>query len=139
MDHLNFIWPGPPGAQAVGDLPVAKSALFIAVNGFISPSYLRHCPCDGLCFREDVEQRYYQLANFVTAMFGLALVLGQMVFSATLFRSEIVEAVARWLVSLTKVSMVGTLQFGLYVFYFCLKVLYARSLLVLHNFAVRLV
>uniref|UniRef100_A0A0D9X8L0 Uncharacterized protein n=1 Tax=Leersia perrieri TaxID=77586 RepID=A0A0D9X8L0_9ORYZ len=117
---LALFWPGRPGAQPVGDLAVAATALFVAVNGFISPTYLRHyCPCDDSgYFVDGVEERYFHLANFVTAMLGLALVLGEM---AAVFGSQAFDDVARWLVSLAKVSTVGTFQLWVYVFYLCLK------------------
>ncbi|KAF0898763.1 hypothetical protein E2562_009368 [Oryza meyeriana var. granulata] len=122
---MDFFWPGPPAAQpvGVGDLRLAKSALFVAVNGFISPSYFSHCPCDdGRCFQDGgVEQRFFHLANFVTAMLGLALVLGEMAFSAALFRSQAFVTVAQWLISVAKVATVGTFQHWVNVSYLCLK------------------
>uniref|UniRef100_A0A0D9X8K9 Uncharacterized protein n=1 Tax=Leersia perrieri TaxID=77586 RepID=A0A0D9X8K9_9ORYZ len=119
---LTLFWPGPPGVQPVGDLPVAATALFVAVNGFISPTYLQHyCPCDD--FVDGVDERYFHLANFVTAMLGLVLTLGKM----AVFRSHSFVGVARWLVSLAKVSTVGTFQLWVYVFYLCLKMFYIGS------------
>uniref|UniRef100_A0A0E0LVK5 Uncharacterized protein n=1 Tax=Oryza punctata TaxID=4537 RepID=A0A0E0LVK5_ORYPU len=129
---MAFFWPGPPGAQGVGDLPVAKTALFVAVNGFISSSHLRHCPCsndDGWCFGDGVEveqQMCFYLANFVPAMLGLVLVLGKMAFPAapTSGRRRTFVAVARWLVSLAKVSTVATVQLWVCLLYFCLRMVY---------------
>ncbi|EAZ07225.1 hypothetical protein OsI_29468 [Oryza sativa Indica Group] len=127
----SFFWPGPPGAQPVGDLQVAKLALLVAGNGFISPSsYLRRC-CDddGPCFVDGAGERCLHLANLVTAMLGLALVLGQMAFfSAAAFRPQaaLVTVAARWTVSLAKLATVGTLQLWVYVFCLCLKMLCIR-------------
>uniref|UniRef100_A0A0D9X8L3 Uncharacterized protein n=1 Tax=Leersia perrieri TaxID=77586 RepID=A0A0D9X8L3_9ORYZ len=127
---MAFIWPGQPASQPVGDLRVAKSALFVAVNRFISPSYFRHC--NPFFIDGSMEQRYFHLANFVTAMLGLTLVLGEMEFSAAVFRSQSFVTVAQWLVSLAKVAMVGTLQYWINALYLCLKILFTS----LHNSAV---
>ncbi|XP_052166260.1 uncharacterized protein LOC127783005 [Oryza glaberrima] len=127
---MAFIWPGPPGAQPVGDLRVAQLALLVAGNGLIvSPSYLSSCPCDdgGRCFFQDgvAEQRCFDLANLVTAVLGLALLVGDMAFSTAVpgrsTQSQALATVARWLVGLAKVATVGTFQHWINSFYLCLK------------------
>ncbi|KAF8769450.1 hypothetical protein HU200_006481 [Digitaria exilis] len=92
LNNLLQVWPGPPAEQPVRDLRAAKSAIFVGVVngiGFASPSYLHHCVCcDG--GEDDAERRYYlyQLANFATAVLGVALLVVHMEFSAaTVFRS----------------------------------------------------
>lgn len=72
------------------------SNLFVGIfDGLFSPSYLQHCLWDGLCFLEDVEQRYYQMAKFVSAMLGVALLIVHMVFSATVIRSSLFPPVVK--------------------------------------------
>jgi len=63
---LNFLRPGSPNNQLVGDLHTAKSAIFVGIlNGIAWSSYLQPCLSDGAA--GDVEQRYclYQLANYL--------------------------------------------------------------------------
>ncbi|XP_052166402.1 uncharacterized protein LOC127783207 [Oryza glaberrima] len=122
-----------PAVQAA--LPVAKSALFVAINGLVAPSYLRWClACDdggggggGLrrrCFRGeaggDVEQMWYQMASFATAVLGVALLAFHVASSSA------PAALAAWLVWLTKVFTCGTLQFGLNIIHFCIKIIYFK-------------
>ncbi|KAF0898762.1 hypothetical protein E2562_009367 [Oryza meyeriana var. granulata] len=110
---MDFIWPVPPATQPVGDSRVAQLAqlaVFVAANEFISQTYLRYCPCGVRCFQDDAGQGNPQLANFVTAMLGLVLVLGQVAFSRTVFRSQTYVTVAQWLISIAKVDTVGTIQ-----------------------------
>lgn len=136
--NLLRVWPGPPAEQPVRDLWAAKSAIFVGVLngiGFASPSYLHHCLCceDGGAAAGDAERRYYlyQLANFATAVLGVALLVVDMAFSAaTVFSSPLLPPVLRWLVWLTKVLTGGTFQFGLSVLHFCIEMLLARFALV---------
>uniref|UniRef100_A0A0D9X8L2 Uncharacterized protein n=1 Tax=Leersia perrieri TaxID=77586 RepID=A0A0D9X8L2_9ORYZ len=125
---MDFIWPVQPAAQPLGGNragQVGKWAVFVAGNGFISQTYLRCCPCGVLCFQDSAGQWYYsQFANFVTAMLGLVLVLGQIAYFKTVFTSQAYVTVAQWLVSLAKVASVGTLQLWVNVFYICLRTLY---------------
>ncbi|XP_021321117.1 uncharacterized protein LOC8083504 [Sorghum bicolor] len=140
---LNFLRPGVPGMQPVGDLHTAKSAiLFGVINGLFSPPVLELCLCTGGRRRrspcggdddDDAEQQmYYQLANFVLAMLGVALLFVDMALSsrAVIFASPLWPAVVRWMVWLTKALTCGTLQFGVNVVYFCLRMLLARFMLV---------
>ncbi|CAL5005886.1 unnamed protein product [Urochloa decumbens] len=136
---LNFLRPGVPGMQPVGDRRTAKSAIFIgAVNGLVSPPYLHRCLCAAADGRRcvvnndgDVEQRCYMLANFAVAMLGVALLVIDMASSLTTVitsspRWPAATAAVRWMVWLTKVLACGTLQFGVNVLYFCIKILCAR-------------
>ncbi|KAF0898765.1 hypothetical protein E2562_009370 [Oryza meyeriana var. granulata] len=126
---INFLRVVPPREQQpVAPLPVAKSAIFVAINGLVYPSYLRLClSCDdarGHCFREgaDVEQMCYQMANFATAVLGVALLALHLASSsATVF-----PALAMWLVWITKVFTCGTLQFGLNIVHFRLRMIYFK-------------
>jgi len=136
---LNFLRPGVPGMQPVGDLRTAKSAiLFGAINGLFSPPVLELClctgggrPCDGEDDDDAEQQRYYQLANFVLAMLGVALLFVDMALSRTvIFASPLWPPMVRWMVWLTKALTCGTLQFGVNLVYFCLKMLCARFMLV---------
>ena len=132
---LNFLRPGVPGMQPVGDLRTAKSAiLFGAINGLFLPPVLELCLCtDGgrPCDDDDAEQRYYQLANFVLAMLGVALLFVDMALSrAAVLASPLWPPMLRWMVWLTKALTCGTLQFGVNLVYFCLKMLCARFMLV---------
>ncbi|PUZ51774.1 hypothetical protein GQ55_6G216800 [Panicum hallii var. hallii] len=129
---LDFLRPGVPGRQPVGDRRTARSAIFIGVaNGLLSPPHLRRClcgaPCDG---DDDVEQRYYQLANFVVTVLGVALLVVDMAPSLAVARSPRWPPAVRWMVWLTKVLACGALQFGVNVLYFCLRMLCARLMLV---------
>ncbi|CAO2169303.1 unnamed protein product [Urochloa humidicola] len=136
---LNFLRPGVPGMQPVGDRCTAKSAIFIgAVNGLVSPPYMHRCLCaaDGRrCANYDVEQRCYMLANFAVAMLGVALLVIDM---ASSLKAAVVSsprwpaatATLRWMVWLTKVLACGTLQLGVNVLYFCIKMLCAKLMLV---------
>ncbi|OEL32134.1 hypothetical protein BAE44_0006848 [Dichanthelium oligosanthes] len=133
--NLLRVWPGPPAEQPVQDLRAAKSAIFVGVVNvisFASPSCLHHCLCcDGA--GNVVERRYYlyQLANFVTAVLGVALLGVHMAFSAaTVFSSPLLPPVLQWTIWLAKVFTGGTLQFGLHVLHFCLGMLVARFTLV---------
>ncbi|KAL5223039.1 hypothetical protein ABZP36_027752 [Zizania latifolia] len=132
MAFFDFLQLRPPREQRqqqpAAALPVAKSALLVAINGFLSPSYLRRClVCDDgrrRCFGEaaaDVEQMCYQLANFATAVLGVALLAVHMTPSPAVF-----PTVVMWLVCLTKVFTCGTLQFGLNILHFCLQMIYFR-------------
>ncbi|KAF8769449.1 hypothetical protein HU200_006480 [Digitaria exilis] len=128
---LNFLRPGVPGGQPVGDRRTAKSAIFIGVvNGLVSPPYLQRCVCAAgrRCDGDDVEQRCYQLANFVVAMLGVALLIVDMA-TVVISLPWWPEAI-RWMVWLTKVLACGTLQFGVNALYFCVKMLCARLMLV---------
>uniref|UniRef100_A0A0D9X8L1 Uncharacterized protein n=1 Tax=Leersia perrieri TaxID=77586 RepID=A0A0D9X8L1_9ORYZ len=125
-DFINFLRVIPPHQQQpVAPLPVAKSALLVAINGFVSPSYLRRClSCDGggrHCLRvdADVEQMCYQMASFATAVLGVALLAFHMASSSAVF-----PALAVWLVWLTKIFTCGTLQFCLNIIHFCLRMIY---------------
>uniref|UniRef100_A0A0E0LVK6 Uncharacterized protein n=1 Tax=Oryza punctata TaxID=4537 RepID=A0A0E0LVK6_ORYPU len=130
---INFLRMVPPGEpQLVAPLPVAKSALIVAINGLVSPSYLRWClACDDdgghrrHCFRDtgDVEQMWYQMASFATAVLGVALLAFHMASSAPV---AVFPALAMWLVWLTKVFTCGTLQFGLNIVHFCIKMIYFK-------------
>ncbi|CAL5001766.1 unnamed protein product [Urochloa decumbens] len=135
---LNFLRPGAPGMQPVGDRRTAKSAIFIgAVNGLVSPPYLQRCLCAAADGRRcvngngDVEQRYYMLANFAVAMLGVALLVIDMASSLTTVvigspRWPAAAAAVRWMVWATKVLACGMLQLGVNVLYFCIKILCAR-------------
>ncbi|CAO2206935.1 unnamed protein product [Urochloa humidicola] len=139
---LNFLRPGVPGMQPVGDRRTAKSAIFIgAVNGLVSPHYLQRCLCAAADGRRcggvndgDAEQRYYMLANFAVAMLGVALLIIDMASSLTaVFISSPrwpAAAAVRWMVWLTKVLACGTLQLGFNVLYFCIKMLCAKLMIV---------
>ncbi|CAO2188466.1 unnamed protein product [Urochloa humidicola] len=138
---LNFLRPGVPGMQPVGDRCTAKSAIFIgAVNGLVSPPYLHRCLCaagDGRrCVNDvEVEQRYYMLANFAVAMLGVALLVIDMASSLKAAvtsspRWPTAATAVRWMVWLTKVLACGTLQLGVNVLYFCIKMLCAKLMLV---------
>ncbi|OEL32132.1 hypothetical protein BAE44_0006849 [Dichanthelium oligosanthes] len=128
---LNFLRPGIPGMQPVGDRCTAKSAILIgAVNGLVSPPYLQRCLCAGRRCDGDAEQRYYQLANFVVAMLGVALLVVDMALSLTVISSPRWPRVVRWMVWLTKVLVCGALQLGVNVLYFCIKMVCARLMLV---------
>ena len=124
--------------QPVGDLRTAKSAiLFGVVNGLFLPPLLEPCLCtaSALCDGgggDHAEQRYYQLANCVLTMLGVALLFVDMALSsrAVIFASPLWPAVVRWMVWLTKALTCGTLQFGVNVVYFCLRMLLARFMLV---------
>jgi len=130
--NLLRVWPGPPAEQPVRDLRAAKSAILVGVlNGvsFSSPSDLHRCLCcDGGA--GNAERRYNhlcQLAGFATAVLGVALLVADMAFSAaTVFGSPLLPPVLRWMVWLTKVLTGGTLQFGLSVLHFCLRMMFAR-------------
>ncbi|CAL5001765.1 unnamed protein product [Urochloa decumbens] len=132
--NLLQVWPGPPAEQPVRDLRAAKSAIIVGVlNGvsFASPSYLCDCLCcgDGDATGNAAEPRcyLYQLASFVTAVLGVALLFAHMAFSAaTVFASPLLPPVLRWMVWLAKVLTGGTLQFGLNVLHFCLQMLLTR-------------
>ncbi|KAG2579202.1 uncharacterized protein LOC120677512 [Panicum virgatum] len=132
---LAFLRPGVPGRQPVGDRSTARSAIFIGVaNGLLSPPHLRRClcgdrPCDGDGY-DDVEQKYYLLANFVVTVLGVALLVVGMAPSLAVARSPRWPPAVRWMVWLTKVLACGALQFGVNVLYFCLKMLCARLMLV---------
>ncbi|XP_062192611.1 uncharacterized protein LOC133896113 [Phragmites australis] len=103
---LNFLRPGAPGEQPVGVLFDAASVgdLRRVLNGLASQSYLQRCLCDGPCVAEDVEQRSYQLANFVvvTGILGVTLLVVHMEFSATLCSSAVLHPVLGWMVWITK-------------------------------------
>ncbi|CAO2169304.1 unnamed protein product [Urochloa humidicola] len=122
--NLLQVWPGPPAEQPVRDLWAAKSAIFVGVlNGvsFASPSYLHHCLCRGAGNALEPRCYLYQLASFVTAVLGVALLFAHMAFSlATVFGSPLLPPVLRWMVWFTKVLTGGTLQFGLNVLHFCI-------------------
>ncbi|KAL6645967.1 hypothetical protein ACP70R_017575 [Stipagrostis hirtigluma subsp. patula] len=125
---LNFLRPGAPHDQPAGDLHAARSAIFVGVvNGLVSPPYLHVCLCgDGGRCDDAVEQEqrhYYQLANFLVAVLGVALLVVHMAFSAAVVASPLWPPVVRWIVWLTKVLTGGTLQFGINDLYFCLKIL----------------
>ncbi|CAL5012845.1 unnamed protein product [Urochloa decumbens] len=128
--NLLQVWPGPPAEQPVRDLRAAKSAIIVGVlNGvsFGSPSYLCDCLCCVDAGNAEPRCYLYQLASFVTAVLGVALLFAHMGFSAaTVFASPLLPPVLRWLVWLAKVLTGGTLQFGLNVLYFCLQMLLAR-------------
>ncbi|CAO2202114.1 unnamed protein product [Urochloa humidicola] len=132
--NLLQVWPGPPAEQPVRDIWAAKSAIFVGVlNGvsFASPSYLHHCLCRGAGNELEPSCYLYQLASFVTAVLGVALLFAHMAFSAaTVFGSPLLPPVLRWMVWLAKVLTGGTLQFGLNVLYFCIPMLLARFALV---------
>ena len=122
---LDFLRPGVPGRQPVGDRRTARSAIFIGVaNGLLSPPHLRRClcgadrPCDG---DDDVEQRYYLLANFVLAVLGVALLVVGMAFAATVFRSPAWPPVVKWMVWTAKVLTGVTLTYSLSVLHYCLR------------------
>jgi hypothetical protein len=133
---LNILRPGVPGMQPVGDLHTAKSAiLFGVINGLFSPPVLELCLCStgggrpcGDDDDDNVEpQRYYQLANFVLAMLGVALLFVDMALSrAAVLASPLWPPMLRWMVWLTKALTCGTLQFGVNLVYFCLRMLCAR-------------
>ncbi|XP_039771140.1 uncharacterized protein LOC120639215 [Panicum virgatum] len=125
--NLLRVWPGPPAEQPVRDLRAAKSAILVGVlNGvsFSSPSDLHRCLCcDGGA--GNAERRYdhlCQLAGFATAVLGVALLVADMAFSAAT-RAILYLG---WMVWLTKVLTGGTLQFGLSVLHFCLRMMFAR-------------
>jgi nitrate reductase gamma subunit len=126
----NIIWPGLPADQPDGgDLHAAQVAIFLGlVNGLASPAYMRGCLCDGDATEE--QEMYYQLANFVVAMLGMALLLVDRRFSAAALSSPVPQPVVRGMVWLAKVLTGGTLQFSLNVLHLCLKMLYARLILV---------
>ncbi|RCV31377.1 hypothetical protein SEVIR_6G177900v4 [Setaria viridis] len=130
---LNFLRPGAPGVQPVGDRCTAKSAIFIGVvNGLVSPPYLQRCLCAGRCDDDsDVEERYYLLANFVVVVLGVALLVVDMAaLSLTVvLSSPRWPAAVRWMVWITKVLTCGTLQLGVNVLYFCIRMLCARLML----------
>ncbi|KAK3123585.1 hypothetical protein QOZ80_8AG0633120 [Eleusine coracana subsp. coracana] len=116
--------PGLPADQPVGDRHAAQSAIFLGfVNSLVSPCGL----CDG-----DAEQqeRYYQLANFVLAMLGVALLAVDGKFSSAAFISPLLPPVVRRMVWFAKVLIGATVQFGLNVLHLCLKMLCARVILV---------
>ncbi|XP_015696226.1 uncharacterized protein LOC107304862 [Oryza brachyantha] len=133
VDFLQVVppWEQQPAGTA---LLVAKSALFIAINGaLVSPSYLRWCLSCGddaaaagarHCLLEaDVEQTCYLLASFATAVLGVALLAFHVASSPS---PGVLPARASWLVWLTKVFTCGTLQFGLSIVHFCLRMIYFR-------------
>jgi hypothetical protein len=138
---LNLLRPGVPGMQPVGDLRTAKSAiLFGVVNGLFLPPLLEPCLCTAgaLCDGgggggggDHAEQRYYQLANCVLTMLGVALLFVDMALSRAVHQaSPLWPPTLRATVWLTKTLTCGTLQFGVNLVYFCLKMLCARLLLV---------
>ncbi|KAK3123586.1 hypothetical protein QOZ80_8AG0633130 [Eleusine coracana subsp. coracana] len=119
---ISIIWPGPPSHQPVGDLRTAKSAILLGfVSSLISPAYMQCCLSDG---RHDVEQQemYYQLANFVLAMLGVALLAVDRQFSmAAPGGSPLPPTVVKWMVWLAKVLTGCTVHFDLIVLHLCLK------------------
>ncbi|KAK3121874.1 hypothetical protein QOZ80_8BG0662170 [Eleusine coracana subsp. coracana] len=117
---INIMWPGPPGRQPVGDLRTAKSAIFLGfVSSLISPAYMQCCLSDGR--HDDVKQQemYYQLANFVLAMLGVALLAVDREFSPG--GSPLPPTVVKWMVWLAKVLTGCTVHFALTVLHLCLK------------------
>ncbi|CAO2188462.1 unnamed protein product [Urochloa humidicola] len=120
---LNFLRPGAPNDQpAAGLLPIAKSAIFVAVlnAGITSLSYLQPCHGGGEddCYLEKMYYDLYRQANFVTAMLGLALLV---VDTAAVFRSPAWAPAVKWTVWVTKVLTVVTLTYSLSVLYSCLR------------------
>jgi hypothetical protein len=89
---------------------------------------MRGCLCDGDATEE--QEMYYQLANFVVAMLGMALLLVDRRFSKAALSSPVPQPVVRGMVWLAKVLTGVTLQFSLNVLQLCLKMLYARLILV---------
>lgn len=133
---LNILRPGAPGVQPVGDRCTAKSAILVGVvNGLVSPPYLQRCLCAGRCGAGDgddgnVEERCYQLVNFVVVVLGVAiLVIDMAALSLTAVLRSPWPAAVRWMVWITKVLTCGTLQFGVNVLYFCVRMLCARLVL----------
>lgn len=122
----NILLPGPPGDQPVGDLRAAKLAIFLGfVNGLVSPVYMQRCLCDGGYDNVEQQQMYYQLANFVVAMLGVALLLADSAFSMALLPPPVVQC----MVWFAKVLTGCTAQFGLNILHLCLTVLYDRVIL----------
>jgi hypothetical protein len=129
---LSFLRPGSPNNQLVGDLHTAKSAIFVGVlNGIAWSSYLEPCLSDGAA--GDVEQRWYclfQLANYLTTMLGVALLVVGVAFSATtVISSPVLTQVVKYTVWITKVLTGATLQFGLSVLHSCLRMWGSRLML----------
>ena len=92
---------------------------------------MRHCLCnDGRYGNAEQQERFYQLANFVVAMLGVALLVVDRAFSTAVLASPLLPPVVRRMVWLAKVLTGGTVQFGLSVLHLCLKMLYAKLILV---------
>ncbi|WVZ92597.1 hypothetical protein U9M48_038646 [Paspalum notatum var. saurae] len=109
--------------QPAGDRRTAESAILLGVvNGLVSPPYLRHG-----CGRFDgggAGHTCCQLASFVAAVLGVALLVVDMALSrAAVLGSPVWPPVLRWTVWLAKVLTAGTFQLGVNGLYFCLKTL----------------
>ncbi|KAL6858771.1 hypothetical protein ACP4OV_017773 [Aristida adscensionis] len=133
-----FLRPGRPGDQPVGDLHAAQSAILVGVvNGLVSPPYLHRCLCDAggrRCAAAAVEpeQVLCQLAGFLAAVLGVALLVVHMAFSAAaaVARSPPwTTPVVKWMVWLAKVLTGGGIQLAVNDLYFCLKILCARFII----------
>uniref|UniRef100_A0A0D9X8K8 Uncharacterized protein n=1 Tax=Leersia perrieri TaxID=77586 RepID=A0A0D9X8K8_9ORYZ len=98
---MDFIWPVAPAPQPVRDNRAGKCwAVFVPSNGFISQIYLCCCPYGDRYFQDSARQGgpqgYAQFVDFVTAIFRLVLVLGQMIaLSKTVFTTQAYVTVAR--------------------------------------------